>query len=347
VGKILIIAARNDTHLSAVNWGLTKLGNAPTIWHWEDFPKKDSASLWMGQDGTDRFSLNNREFNHVEPFDVIWVRRRGEPQAMAGSHPDDLPVIEKESSLFLDNILPMIGHSETRWINHPHADERAKSKGHQLQAARMLGFLIPDTLMGNDIAAVRKFFTDHPGGIVHKSFYPHGWNNEDGSRTNNCTAAISAAQLEHSFPIQACPSIYQAKIEKKHELRVTAMGDSILASQIDSQRDGPTIDWRHEGGLGHDNLTYTELSKDVADRCRALCRQLDLAFGCIDLIVTPEDEIVFLEINRIGQFLFNEVADPNIPMLDTFCRFLIGGAPGTVEDTIPRLRFAEFLASDV
>lgn len=265
---------------------------------------------------------------------------------MTGSHPDDLPVIEKESSLFLDNILPMIGHSGTRWINHPQADERAKSKTHQLQTARELGFLIPDTLMGNDIAAVRKFVMDHPEGVVHKSFYPHVWHNEDGSQTNNRTAEITAAQLEHTFAVQACPSIYQAKVEKKHELRVTVMGDSVLASKIDSQRDGPTIDWRHEGGLGHDNLNYSELSKDVKDRCRALCRQLGLAFGCIDLIVTPEDEFVFLEINRIGQFLFNEVADAEIPMLDTFCRFLIGGEPSYVEEAIPRLRLAEFLASD-
>jgi hypothetical protein len=40
--------------------------------------------------------------------------------------------------------------------------------------------------------------------------------------------------------------------------------------------------------------------------------------------VTPDGEVVFLEVNEAGQFVFNESVDPSIPMLDAFCRYLGG-----------------------
>ena len=50
--------------------------------------------------------------------------------------------------------------------------------------------------------------------------------------------------------VRACPGIYQQRIEKRHELRLTVMGQAAIAALIDSQRDGPSIDWRTEGGRG-------------------------------------------------------------------------------------------------
>jgi hypothetical protein len=49
--------------------------------------------------------------------------------------------------------------------------------------------------------------------------------------------------------------------------------------------------WRHESG------TYVKFTDAGAEL-------LGLAFGCIDLIVTPEGEHIFLEVNEMGQFLW-------------------------------------------
>ena len=51
-------------------------------------------------------------------------------------------------------------------------------------------------------------------------------------------------------------------------------------------------------------------------------RDLGIAFGCIDMILTPEGEYVFLEVNEQGQFLFLEQLCPDLPMLDIFIQFL-------------------------
>jgi hypothetical protein len=49
---------------------------------------------------------------------------------------------------------------------------------------------------------------------------------------------------------------------------------------------------------------------------------MNLSFGCVDLIVTPSGEYVFLEVNQVGQFLFVEHYTSQC-LLDMFAEFLI------------------------
>jgi glutathione synthase/RimK-type ligase-like ATP-grasp enzyme len=335
--KILIISVRGDPHARAVAWGLTQLGHAPTLWYWPDFPRTDTGTLHIGEHASPAAAFTLAGGAHAAPFDVIWKRRLGMPEPMANCHPDDAAIVISESQRFLDNVLPFLGHDATRWVNHPDGDYFAKSKVRQLAAARATGLAIPDTLIGNDIAAVRRFFDKHHGRIVNKAFAPARWRNEDGSRTSARTSIISAAHLQHDYAVRAAPGIYQQLIDKQYELRVTVMGEQATAAAIYSQRDGPTTDWRYEGARGTTNLKAIELAPALGAQCIALCRALNISFGCVDLIVTPEGKIVFLEVNEGGQFLFNEMSDPQIPMLDLFCRFLTGQAADT-----PRVCLADY-----
>ena len=65
------------------------------------------------------------------------------------------------------------------------------------------------------------------------------------------------------------------------------------------------------------------LPRAVEERCIALMRKLGLAFGCIDLIVTPEGEDVFLEVNEMGQFLWVEHSEPRSELLRCFATLLL------------------------
>jgi hypothetical protein len=328
MSKVLIVSTSADPHAAAVAWGLQQLGVPHVLWDWSRFPGEEEAGLWISPVGETVLRFTAGGVMHEGPFDVIWWRRPGKPTAPAAAHADDRPVIEHESEWFLNTILPFAAHAATRWVNEPLADKAADNKARQLVAARQLGFRIPDTLMGNGPGAARAFLRRHGATLAHKGFRAMLWENEDGSITTGRTALVGGAQLARDFAVRACPSIYQNVVPKQYELRVTVMGDQLLAARIDSQRDGPTVDWRVEGGRGRSNLSAASLPADVAVRCERLCRQLGLAFGCIDLVVTPDDEVWFLEVNPAGQFLFAEMADPSIRMLDTFCRYLGGVAPG-------------------
>jgi hypothetical protein len=48
-----------------------------------------------------------------------------------------------------------------------------------------------------------------------------------------------------------------------------------------------------------------------------------LNYGAIDLIVTPDNEYVFLENNPAGQFLFVEQLVPALTMSDSLARRLV------------------------
>ncbi|WP_374582973.1 hypothetical protein [Pseudoduganella sp.] len=344
--RILIVAKKNDPHVAAVEWGLQQMGVQPSIWYWEDFPRVGQASYSIGPDAAPAASLDLGDGQPQGGFDVVWLRRMGKTTAMDGAHPDDLAVIEQASEHFVRVVLPYLGHAGTRWINEYYANEACENKLRQLALARECGFTIPDTLVGNSVDAVRAFFDKHDGRIIHKSFAPATWNNADGSRTAARTSAVARAHLQSDYALRACPGIYQQRIDKQHELRVTVMGSAAIAALIDSQRDGPALDWRMDGGRGMSNLHATTLPPGLEQQCVRYCARLGVAFGCIDLIVTPAGGVVFLEINRWGQFLFNEIADPAIPMLDAFCRYLAFGDMRPQAGQPPAISMAAWFASD-
>ena len=81
----------------------------------------------------------------------------------------------------------------------------------------------------------------------------------------------------------------------------------------------------------------------MAELCQRLREKLGLIFGCIDLVVTPDGEYVFLEINEMGQFLFVEQAT-GLPLLDAFSELLIQARPDFVFDPrSPGLRYDDVL----
>ncbi len=318
--SILIVDKGSDVHASSVHDGLRQLGHRPVIWDWSRFPAADSCSLRIREGEAPALSLYLSGQHHEGPFDAVWVRRRHEPRAAPDGHPDDTPFVLSEAERFLQSALACAGHATTHWVNHPLHDNRLTPKLVQLSVAAEMGFRIPPTLAGNHHGDVLAFYDECRGELISKYMHQSYWQNEDGSRTVSRTSKLKAEHLADAFPVQACPTIYQRQLGKQYELRVTVMGDNAIAVAIDSQRDGPTVDWRREGGYGQ--LRPYTLEPDLAGRCIALCRKLGLAFGAIDLVVGEQGDIYFLEVNAAGQFLWKEFALPELPLLDTFCRYL-------------------------
>ncbi|RME33023.1 MAG: hypothetical protein D6794_12045, partial [Deltaproteobacteria bacterium] len=62
-------------------------------------------------------------------------------------------------------------------------------------------------------------------------------------------------------------------------------------------------------------------------------------------IVTPGGEVVFLEVNEMGQWLWIEFRLPDVPLLDAFCRFLLSRDPEFVyRPERPLIRLADIAA---
>jgi hypothetical protein len=197
---------------------------------------------------------------------------------------------------------------------------------------------------------VTDFIASNDRTIV-KQFCQLGWLSED-NRTSYPvqTREVGLNEVLDPDPVRLCPNIFQPVVEIKYELRVTVIGKQSYAAKIDSQKDGPLIDWRAAVARNELGVAEYNLPPLIAERCVLLCKALGLEFGCIDLIVTPDDNFFFLEINQSGQWLWKEARDPNIKLLEAFVSHIAeltrrpkGSAPISYDRYIHSTEHAKFL----
>ena len=119
----------------------------------------------------------------------------------------------------------------------------------------------------------------------------------------NYTAEFTQEDLA-GLPELFAPSLFIEYIEKKYELRIFYLNGECYTIAILSQNDPKTqLDYRkYNNEKPNRNVSYL-LPKNIEDKIRRLMENVNLKTGSIDIIVTPEDDFVLLEINPIGQFL--------------------------------------------
>lgn len=349
----LFIADPWDVHARSVAWGLEKLGEPSVFWYTHDFPQKHSASVEIDNlpaaqpANLDLYCARNyRPFN-VRDIDAVWLRRWYHPAASSELHPADTRFAKGEAGEYVRSMMDVLDMDDRFWINPLQAKRRADRKAVQLMEAKAVGLSIPQTLLSNDPQRIRAFFKAHNGRVIYKSYVPAAWSSE-GRVYSTFTSALNETLLEHDSSLSQAPGIYQALVDKAYELRITVMGRSIFASRIDSQKDGYYLtDWRANITAHQFRSQRHQLPPHIEQQCLALVERMGLVFGCIDVIVTPEGDHIFLEINEMGQFLWLEAEDPEVPLLDCFTQFLHSRNPRfRYEPGKPVCSFAEFVTSD-
>lgn len=192
--------------------------------------------------------------------------------------------------------------SDKKWIDDPWRIQRAENKIFQLVSASSVGLNIPDTAVTSDPEEVKKFYADHKGRIISKIVVPAPILDHV-----IYTNLVTEEQMKGIESVKMCPSIFQEKVSKSYELRITVVGDKLFAAKIDSQGDEETrIDWRKKPILNDHAVRFSsyELPDGVTRKIFQFMEKMGLRFGCIDMIVTPNGKYVFLEINPNGQWYF-------------------------------------------
>jgi glutathione synthase/RimK-type ligase-like ATP-grasp enzyme len=104
------------------------------------------------------------------------------------------------------------------------------------------------------------------------------------------------------------------------------VGTRVFAAEIrsqDSQRQ--QTDWRHRPEYGQSRFyAVHSLPANVARQCVHLVKALNLTFGALDLILTPDDRYVFLEVNSNGQWAYIENI-LGLPISDAIAELLTHG----------------------
>lgn len=320
--NILIPTKPDDIHAIYAQLGLAHYGHSALLWYTADFPIHQVHSLDLSHDrmtwyahGTE-FEVNN------DVFDLIWFRRPRKPHLPAHLHPADKINAEKENAMFFQTLFQMIG-KQAVWINPLAAARNANSKLLQLALAKKIGLRIPPTLISNDKQKVMEFINYYGNGdVIYKTLYPMVW--LDGEETRlTYTHQLYLEDLPADEIFKLTPGIYQQRIHKAFELRVTFFSHLPVTVKIKSQEHpNGAMDWR---AIPTKELSLEpfELPYMIQAQCRQLMRQLGLVFACFDFIVTKDNEYYFLELNESGQFLWIEEVNPDVKMLDIFTQFIM------------------------
>jgi glutathione synthase/RimK-type ligase-like ATP-grasp enzyme len=188
---------------------------------------------------------------------------------------------------------------------------RLDSKEEQLRMAAKHGLKIPATCITNSPERVRKFIKEQNGPVITKmqsSFAVYREDDEYVVFTNE----ITEDHLADIDNLTLCPMTFQQKLPKQLELRVTIVGRKVFAFSIDSQRvSNAQTDWRKEGVAMIDDWQPFELPSSIEEKLLAFMDDYKVNYGAIDLILTPDDEYYFLEINAAGEYFWLDKLNDN------------------------------------
>jgi glutathione synthase/RimK-type ligase-like ATP-grasp enzyme len=319
--SVLILTQPEDSHAYAVAEALKRKGVSACLWHTSNFPGRDGESISFATGTKSLYVDGIARRRRVPRYRTVWNRRPCLVVPADGVHPADQKFAETECAAFRRALFSLLA-PDALWVNDPDAAWRASRKPLQLEAAVKVGFAIPDTLVSNDPRRVRQFLAEQGGSLIYKPFAGATWRQGD-THWMPFASLVTAESLVEDRLLRAVAGIYQAVVPKDYELRVTVMGREAVAVKIRSQETANgRIDWRRS----YDELKMEPfaLAPQIAARCVAVLRYFGLAFGCIDLIVRPDGETVFLEVNESGQFLFLE-RFAEVRLLESFAEFLISG----------------------
>jgi hypothetical protein len=301
-GAVLVVTHGFDDHVPLVRVELDKVGAQVVLFDTDDFRRGTDLTFGI-EKGVPTVLLRVGEHEHLgSSFASVLFRYIRLPTAPQIADPEARRMAASELQAALEGAL--LALEPAIWINHPYANRAARSKLLQLRLASGLGFTVPDTRVTANPREVRELYRKWDGQMVAKLAGGQLPGQTVNSQYVVFTTVIMPEDLEDDAALSACPTIYQRRVAKDYELRVTVVGDEIFACRINSQaHESARVDWRQ---AGYDTLDIhsCQIEESVADRCRALLRALNLETGGIDLIVTPEGSTVFLEINAAGQWAF-------------------------------------------
>src|SRR5678815_3325677 len=117
-------------------------------------------------------------------------------------------------------------------MNPLHGSVMAANKIGQLLAARRAGLTIPATYVTNETEQVSQW---HPGSDDPLVFKALTWLATTDGRVLFTTEIDAEKLAACGDALKAAPCIFQRKIRKEYELRVTCIGDDTFAVKLQSQ----------------------------------------------------------------------------------------------------------------
>ncbi len=318
---ILLLTAPHDAHVDAIEPILDQASVPYFRFDPANFPATATVTVRVDPTGALTGELHGDGVDiDLSTISATWIRRPGKPTPSATLVDRAREFVASESADVAREVFDLFGG--IRLPGHDADIRRASFKFRQLRLAATLGFDIPPSVMTNDPDEVLDFWADHAPLVSKQSGNTQIITFDDGDRGGRYTLPVTNRDLSHVEAVRLCPITFQPRIVKHRELRVTVVGSKVFAAEIASQDSHHTAgDWRMYDDT-RCRVTASSLPENVEQRCVEIVQRLHLRYGAIDLIRTPDDRYVFLEVNPSGQYLWIE-ATTGLPITNAIAQLLI------------------------
>lgn len=318
---VLIVTNADDPHVDYLFPIIQAKGVECFRFDTEDFPTRIDASIELaGGEVSGRIMIPGHNFLSIDRIASVWYRRPIDSRVDERITVKELAkFVMRESREFTESFWFQI---DALWVNHPYRLKEAARKMQQLKVAKRIGWDIPPTLIANDSEEVGRFIGKHRE-VVVKTLY-NQFIISGGEYRSFFAHPIGREDLKYLGDIKLCPCIFQKNINKALELRITVIGNNVFAAALDTQSlESAKTDWRR-AVVGHIPCRAFELSSEIIQKSLDLVKEFRLNFSTMDVILTPEGEYVFLDLNPNGQWLWVE-SETGMPMAECFANLLAGG----------------------
>jgi ATP-GRASP peptide maturase of grasp-with-spasm system len=189
--------------------------------------------------------------------------------------------------------------------------ENFTNKIANLSTAKKTGLKIPDTLITNDLDELLLFSEKHPKILTKDiefdsiNFTYDEMHNVSIYTTVSILTSDDIKSLRKKEKKGTPPhfSLFQQYVEKKIELRIFYLNGIFYPMAIFSQANDKTrYDHRNYDRKRPNRCVPYKLPDHIESRLCTFMQELKLNSGSIDMILTPERDYVFLEVNPVGQF---------------------------------------------
>lgn len=311
---LLIVTDAWDSHADIIVQECAVRGITVFRFHPSEYPEDSSISIEIS--GTSVSGEIDTGYRKVQLDRICsaWYRRPREPEPRMHDPYDTSAYIAYQSRSALRDLYSAIGD---RWIVDPFKLGLADLKGTQLVHAAMCGLVTPRTVLTNAESIAKRFFDEVSPPILVKplrtpALPPHvdgAWRHPRAVRWEDREVA--------SGRIRQCATSFQPYIPKKLELRCVVIEDEVFCASIDSQSHPSKPD---DGRTVHNEMPWErfELPRDVSAKMINLVKSFGIAFCSADLVLTPDNEYVFLDLNPNGQWLWLDFPPTCLPVKQKF-----------------------------
>lgn len=320
---ILIVTNKVDPHADSVIGRLRDKGVSFVRFNTEDFPQKIPLTWKTEEDSIDgEILLTGGHHTLLSQVRACWYRRPFPPNLSRNLiSAQSREFAADEIEVFIKGL--WIYLSDRFWINYPLILRQAESKINNLKIASDLGFFIPRTIVTNNPKEVLEFIRKCNGNVINKVL---GKGHVEYQRDYYFvyTHRVIGNDIDDLENVKYTPTLFQEYVPKALEIRVTVVGSEVFSCEIHSQDSNKTLDdWRH---YDFDNVKHAihRLPFSVNTLCLKMAETLNLKFATFDLILTPDNRYVFLEMNPNGQWLWIENLT-RLPISQAIANLLISG----------------------